>query len=142
MDSSTNALARHSLAPPGRVAREADGVRVPQTRRRGLLHAGAGLLDAGADDDEGAVETGDAAADQEEVVLGDDVDHGEVLHGAPIDAHVTRHPLALEDAAGSLALADGAHVPVVLVARGGVAGGGLHVVALDDAREAEPAGGA
>src|SRR6267143_5951424 len=28
MDSSTNALARHSLAPPGRVAREAGGARV------------------------------------------------------------------------------------------------------------------
>src|SRR5205085_3048239 len=62
-----------------------------------------------------------------------------VLHGLLLDAHVPRHALALEDAARRLALSDGAHVPVHLVRRGGVARLALHVVALDDARETHSA---
>ena len=52
------------------------------------------------------------------------------------------HALVLEHATGRLALSDRARVTVQLVRGGAVAGGALHVVALEHAGEAETARGA
>src|SRR6267142_1621445 len=109
-----------------------------RTNQAGL----AGLLHGGADEDQLLAVARDGAADQQEVVLGDHVDHGQVLHGAAVHAHVPRHALVLEDAARRLALSNGSRVTVQLVRRRAVSRRAFHMVPLEDAGESEAARGA
>src|SRR5262249_52486301 len=64
---------------------------------------------------------GDVAADEEDVLVGEDVEELEVLDGLPLVAHVAAHALALVDAAGREAAADRAAVAEGLVASVGAA---------------------
>src|SRR6185295_11399881 len=77
---------------------------------------------------------GDRAADEDDVVLGQDAQQLQVLDRDLLGAHLARHALALVDALRGQPTADRSAVPEVLVraVRGAHA---LHVVLLDHALE-------
>src|SRR5215471_12287115 len=66
----------------------------------GLLLLGLGLLHALAHHDDGPGVAGNGPAQQHQVLLGDDADHGEVEDGATIAAHPSRELVAGPDARG------------------------------------------
>src|SRR6266545_266611 len=82
------------------------------------------------------------ARDEQQVLVGFDAGHEQVLDRDLVDSEVAGEVLALPDLAGRLALADRADVPVVLVRGGAVARGALHVPALEDTLEPAALGGA
>src|SRR6185295_13755292 len=77
------------------------------------MAARASLLGHGDDPVPGAR---NGAADEQEVALGVDLDHGEPELGVARGPHVARHPLALDDARRVGARADRARLPVPWVA--------------------------
>ena len=100
----------------------------------GLLGLGSGALFGGADDDKAFLGTGDAAGDENDIVLGAAAHDLQILRGAAVDAHVAGHFLVFPDAAGSEAATDGTRPAV----HHGTVGHPetTEVVALDDAGEA------
>src|SRR5204862_6248907 len=93
-----------------------------------------GLLDGLLHQDESVLAAGHVAAHEEDVLVGQDVEELEVLHRLALVAHVAAHALALVDAAGGEAAADGAAVAEELVraVRGSRA---AQLVALEHALE-------
>src|SRR4051794_36674412 len=88
----------------------------------------------------GALRARDGAADQHQVLAGDQLDHGQPALGHPAAAHPARPADALEHARGGRGGADGARGALVVRAVGLRAGG--EVVALDRALEALALAGA
>src|SRR6476469_3802727 len=85
-------------------ARLADG------RRSGLLLPLHGLTNR----DQAVCRARDGAAQDEQVALGIDLQHAQVLHSHALVAHAASHAQALVDATGRGARADGAGPPVAV----------------------------
>src|SRR5690606_22060868 len=102
---------------------------------------GSTLLRRLADDDVGALRTGDAALHEHKTALLVEARDLEVLHGDPLVAHLTGHLLALDDVTGGEARADGPTVAEVLVHTVGPLEA-TEAVATDDAAEAATLRGA
>src|SRR4051812_39036647 len=85
-------------------------------------------------DDFAVFATRDRALDEQQVLLGIDLDDAEILDGLGVDAHVPRHFLAGEGAGGIGVRADGTGLAHVLRSVGFRSAAEL--MALDGAREA------
>src|SRR5215472_1756489 len=104
-----------------------------------------GGLDRGAHEHDAVTVTGDRALDEDEVLLGVHVHHGEVLGGHLLHAVVPGHLLVGVHAAARLPLADGARVTPVLVGAVGLTEPpeipalhhALEAAALGDARDVD-----
>ena len=94
--------------------------------RGGLLDRARLALGGGVHEHEPVGVARHGARDQQQVLVGLDAHHRQVLDGDVVDAVLAGHVLALPHLARRLALADGARVPVVLVRGGAVARGALH----------------
>src|SRR5690606_5713983 len=114
-----DALVAEPASRPRQVRQSAAGSRLLRRLERvlgaDLLLAHALALVLGArrrlgHDDVAVLGAGDGAADQDAVLLLEDPEDLEVLHGDGLVAHVTRHALALVDALRGEAAADGAAV--------------------------------